>query len=147
MNSRLVVGLGNEIRGDDAAGLLTVRALRKLDPAGVDVKECTGDAASLAETIAQYPEVIVVDAVASAGPPGRVMEIRPESIGQHRRHGTHDAGLAEAIGLANVLGANPTMLVVGITGRSFELGNKPDSAVIRAAAELAVNLGETLECA
>lgn len=147
MNSLLVVGIGSEIRGDDAAGLLTVRALRKLEPTGVDVKECTGDAASLAETIAQYHDVIVVDAVASPGPAGRVMEIRPESIGTHRRHGTHDAGLAEAIGLAGALGANPTMLVIGITGRSFELGRKPDGAVIRAAAELAVDLEETLACA
>lgn len=147
MNSLLVVGLGNEIRGDDAAGLLTVRALRKLDPVGVDVKESTGDAASLAESIAQYSEVIVVDAVETTGMPGRVIEIPRESIAAQGRRGTHGAGLAEAIGLAGVLGGHPSVLVIGITGRKFELGSKPDPEVVRAAAELAVDLEETIECA
>lgn len=147
MNSLLVVGLGNDMRGDDAAGLLTVRALRRLDPQGADVRESSGDAAALAESIAQYSEVIVIDAIASPGMPGRVIELPKDAIVPTRRRGTHDAGLSEAIGLANALGAHPTVLVIGITGQSFDLGAKPDAAVVRAAAELAVNLEETLECA
>lgn len=147
MNSVLVAGLGNELRGDDAAGLLTARALRTLRPTDVDVEEYGGDAAALAEAISRHAHVIVVDAVASSAPAGSVTPLSPFEVSARSGSSTHGLGIREALELARALGAQPTVHVFGIAGRRFGLGDPPSAEVVRGATELALAIKEGLECA
>ena len=147
MNSVLVAGLGNEMRGDDAAGLLTARALRALRPSDVDVEEYGDDTAALAEAISRHAHVIVVDAVASSAPAGTVQPLSRERVVTRSEASTHGLGLREALELSRVLGAEPTVHVFGIAGRRFGLGDPPSAEVVRGATELAVAIKEGLACA
>jgi hydrogenase maturation protease len=146
VNRILVAGLGNELRGDDAAGLLAVRALRALAPDGIDIEE-HGDAASLTESMSRHEEVVVIDAVASDSSPGTVLQLSPDAASSRRATSSHGLGLRQAVALTQVLGANPTVRVFGITGRVFELGAEPSPGVVRAAAEVAARIRELFVCA
>lgn len=147
MNSVLVAGLGNELRGDDAAGLLTARALRRLGPRGVDVEEYAGDVAALAEAISHHSRVIVVDALASSAPAGTVTSLSPGQVSIRSGASTHGLGLRAALELARALGAEPKVHVFGIAGRSFGAGEPPSAEVARGARELAAAIKEGLACA
>jgi hydrogenase maturation protease len=143
----LVVGVGNDLRGDDAAGLLAVRRLAALGPLGVDVLEHTGDPVALAEAMSGHDEVVVIDAVCAGDEPGAVLELGAEA-GVLRGHASsHGLGLREALALAGLTGAPPAVRVIGIAGRRFDLGAPPSPAVIRAAAAVAARLLEARTCA
>jgi hypothetical protein len=67
----VVIGVGNERRGDDAAGLSVVRALSPLLPPGVEVAETHGEAEALVEAWEGADLAVVVDTASSGLPPGR----------------------------------------------------------------------------
>jgi hydrogenase maturation protease len=147
VNRILVAGLGNELRGDDAAGLLAARALRTLAVAGVDVEEHHQDAASLAESMCRHAEVVVVDAVAALGAPGTVLELTPDAGALRSATSSHGLALRQAVELARLLGAKPNVRVLAITGQTFALGAAPSPAVVRAAADVATRIREMFSCA
>ncbi|MGE5281705.1 MAG: hydrogenase maturation protease [Chloroflexota bacterium] len=135
---RLFVGIGNPLRGDDAAGLLAARALRARAPQGIEVRELEGEPVGLIEAWDGAEAVVVADAVASGGEPGEVHRVDaaagplPAALAGAS---THAMGLAEAVELARALDRLPSRLVVyGIEAASFETGTEP-SAAVRAAAE------------
>jgi hydrogenase maturation protease len=122
----IIIGIGNEYRGDDAVGLLAARRLWDLAPTKVTILENEGDGAQLMEAWTGADLVFVVDAVCSGAAPGTAHRFEakvsplPASI---FRHSTHAFGLAEAIELARALRQLPAQLVVyGIEGRDFEAG-------------------------
>lgn len=147
MSAILVAGLGSELRGDDAAGLLAARALARLCPRGIDVEEHQGDVPALAESMSRHEQVVVIDAVAGGGEPGRILRLTPESAVLRAATSSHGLGLREAVALAGVLGSAPAVHVFGITGGRFELGAAPCPEVVRAAAEVAVQIKEQYPCA
>ena len=61
----LIIGIGNEYRGDDAAGLLAARKLRNYDLKGIEVIENNGDGAELINKWTGRKKVILIDAVQS----------------------------------------------------------------------------------
>lgn len=149
--SPTVIGIGNEHRGDDAAGLLAVRILRERigEGAGVEIVEHRGDGASLLELWAGRDWVILVDAVHAPGPPGQVMrldaaegplEVEPE-------HGsTHAFGAAGAIEMARGLDRLPQRIeVYGITGSVFAMGAEAQPVVREAARTVARSIAEQIE--
>jgi hydrogenase maturation protease len=146
MTPPLVIGLGNEMRGDDAAGLLAARRLAAAALPGVRVAEHPGDAASLAAVLAGERRVVVIDAV-TGGAPGSVRELTPAALAGGGGWGSHGLGLAEAIALSAALGGAPQVRVIGIGGRRFGLGQEPSPEVVRAAALVARGLEEELACA
>ncbi len=130
---RLFVGIGNPLRGDDAAGLLAARALRKRGLAGVEVLELEGEPVDLIEAWDGAEAVVVADAVSSGGEPGELHRIDasegplPAALAGAS---THAMGLAEAVELARALDRLPPRLVVfGIEAASFETGAEPGPAV------------------
>jgi hydrogenase maturation protease len=155
VNRVLVVGLGNDMRGDDVAGLLVARALREMTLAGVDVEEHSGDVAVLAESMAHRAAVVVVDAVLADAPPGTVRELDPDHAVARTRSSSHGLGVADAISLARLLdarsGSDLRIRLIGIVGAEFGLGSPPSAAVSSAAEavaqRLATDLGESVRCA
>lgn len=134
-SSTLVVGIGNDDRGDDGAGLEVARRLRARGLADVTVRECASDSLELLHTWMKSSRVILVDAASAGGPPGRVSRFDAEHpLPAGVLYGsTHAWGVAQTVEMARVLGCAPAELVVyAIEGTSFELGGRLSRPVRRA---------------
>ncbi len=122
----LIIGLGNEARGDDAAGLAAVRRLKREFADHVEVLESAGDGVQLLHTWKNAPSVIVIDAASSGAPPGTVhrFDACADVLPAVRFGGsTHAFGLSEAVELARALGELPRRLIIyAIEGKGFETG-------------------------
>ena len=122
---RLVIGIGNPDRGDDAVGLAVARRVRDAAPADVTVAELDGDQLKLLDAWDGADEVYVVDAVCSGGRPGATYRFDASGpLGTRFAHrGTHTFSLAEVIELARALRRLPTRLAgYGIEAATFTLG-------------------------
>jgi hydrogenase maturation protease len=145
----LVIGVGNAYRGDDAAGLAVAGYLRALVPADVDIVEHAGDPVSLMDAWCGYGRVYLVDAVVAGGVPGSVYRFDADGEGalaaRSGGRGTHGAGVAEAVQLAQVLGLLPPHLTVyGIEGGSFDLGSVLSRAVRSAVTDVCARLSQEI---
>jgi hydrogenase maturation protease len=122
----LIIGLGNEYRGDDAVGLVVARRLGGAAPKGVRVLEESGEGAALIDSWQDADTVILLDAVHSGAKPGTIhrFDAHAQPIAKRFfRFSTHAFGLAEAVELARALGRLPPRLIVyGVEGKSFEAG-------------------------
>lgn len=125
----LVVGLGNEMRGDDGAGLVVARRLRARPcVAGIDVCELAGDPTELLDIWPDREAAVLIDTMRSGASPGTIrrLDASTEPLPARQRHGptsTHATGLAETIELARALGALPARLIVyAVEGRQYDAG-------------------------
>jgi len=134
-NSVLIIGIGNEFRGDDAAGILLARHLREHLSGGVPVLEHSGEGASLMELFAEHGRILVLDAVKADLVPGTVVclnAVRDRVPANFFHYSTHDFGLAEAVELARRLNRLPEALTIfGIVGRQFGFGDPVSAEVSR----------------
>ena len=113
------IGIGNEWRHDDGAGLEVARRLggRLLD----------GEPIGLVDALEGADEVTIVDAVFSGARPGtlHVFDVgsTPLPVALFGSSSTHALGLAEALEIARSLGRLPAHVrVVGIEGSRFDYG-------------------------
>jgi hydrogenase maturation protease len=127
----LVVGLGNGLRGDDAAGLDAARVIRSRAP-WLETIELEREPSALLELWPGRAQAIVIDAVAGVEP-GRVFRFDgadplPAEFGAGPS--THLLGLSEVIELGRELDRLPERLdVIGIEGSRFALGAPMTPAV------------------
>jgi hydrogenase maturation protease len=143
----LVIGVGNEWRSDDAAGLVVARRLAELAPE-VRVAERAGEPVDLLDAFADQDEVFLIDAVESGAPPGtihRVDATERNLADGPPRGSTHALSVAEAIELGRVLHRLPRrLLLFGIEGFSFAAGASLSPDVELAAERLAEELRDRL---
>jgi len=124
----LVVGLGNELRGDDGAGIEVARRVRERSrPTEVEVRELPGDPTALLDAWEGHEAVVAVDTMRSGAPPGTIRRLdasrEPLPTDLCGSTSTHAVGLGEAIELARALGRLPASLVVyAVEGRRFDAG-------------------------
>jgi hydrogenase maturation protease len=145
----LVIGLGNEHRGDDRSGLDVVRALRPRLKGRARVEECLSEGLALLDVWCDADRVLVVDAVRSGAPPGTVHRFEPGDgslAGFRTGTSTHGLSLAEACALAKGLGRLPRHLVIyGIEAENFEVGSGLSPPVARGVEEATARILEELE--
>jgi hydrogenase maturation protease len=148
---RIVIGIGNPNRGDDAAGPAVVRRLRGALPGDTELVEHSGEATALLGLLAGATAAFLVDACASGAPAGTI----------HRRDlhegdlppaaamlSSHGLGLAAALALARALNQLPPRCIVyAIEGQSFDWGTSLSPPVANAvdavASRLRAELSET----
>lgn len=143
--NRLVIGLGNPDRGDDAVGVEVANRVRALGPSGVDVV-VTDDPASLLDLWAGVDDVVVVDAMVSHREAGSVVRLDVAGTGVPGHGwasaGSHAFGLGAAVELSRALGTLPPSLVlVGVEVGATEAGaglTPAVSAAIDTAADAAL---------
>lgn len=131
--STLIIGIGNDFRGDDDAGLLAARALTARHLPGVTVIERSGDGAALMQAWDGATAVILIDAVQAGGQPGTIYRIdasRETVPVDAFSASSHLLGVGAAVEMARALGELPPRLIVyGIEGSSFEMGAALSPAV------------------
>jgi hydrogenase maturation protease len=136
----LVIGIGNEYRSDDGAGLAVIRALKEKNLPGTQLTECAGDGLNLIDTWKVAKVVILVDAVSSESEPGTIFRYNALTgpIPTHLSfHSTHTFGVAEAIEIGNTLHQlPPNLLLFGIEGTNFATGTNISSEVENAIQEV-----------
>jgi hydrogenase maturation protease len=134
--SIVVIGVGNEYRSDDGAGIAVARQLRMLFPIGVTILEESGEGGTLIEAWKGATWVMLVDAVRSGATPGTIRRldarVAPVPIGFFH-YSTHAFSVAEAVELARSLDQLPAHLILyGIEGENFSAGVELSSAVEQA---------------
>ncbi len=145
---RVVFGLGNPDRGDDAAGRLVARRLREMLPADVTVLDQDGDAASLVPALRAQDAVWLVDAACSGAPAGTVHRLdcaAGDAPPAGPASSSHGLGVAEALALARALGSLPRQCVLyAIEGADFTPGAPPGAAIVAAAQAVAERIADEL---
>jgi len=133
MSRPLVVGVGNPDRGDDAIGPHVAARVAALGPPGVDVVE-RGEPVDLVPHLLERDHMVIVDAAAPRGRPGRlrvhVVGATAPAAGAGGAGGTHGFGVAEAVELARALGRLPARLVlIGVEAGTLAAGEPLSAAV------------------
>jgi hydrogenase maturation protease len=142
--SVVIIGVGNDFRRDDGAGLAAVRELRGSAPRNVTIVELEGEATTLIEAWSGCHLAIVVDAVKGGNDAGHVY--RFDALAERLPAAlfpcsTHAFGISAAIELARALGRLPGRLVIyGIEGHSFNRGRGLTENVGRAVEEAAARI-------
>jgi hydrogenase maturation protease len=106
-NKILVLALGNDIMGDDAAGLIASRELKNIFEDKIDVFELASAGFALIDILEGYEKVLILDSVpAETGSAGKIKELTKDSFSNHISWSPHYAGLPEMIALAKKLEIN-----------------------------------------
>jgi hydrogenase maturation protease len=123
-----VLGLGNVLMGDDAAGPWVVEHLRAeydLGP-GVSVSDLGTPGLDLAPHLSGARVIVLVDTVKADGPPGTLRLYRKDEVLRYPllpRTSPHDPAVKETLLYLDLAGAGPEeLLLVGIVPGKVEKG-------------------------
>lgn len=126
----LVIGCGNLLRGDDAAGPTLARRLRDRGlPAGVDCRDGGTGGIDVALWMRGVPRVILVDACRSGAPPGTLLEwsdLDPAACPAPAGIDLHGCRWDQALALARLVwGGRPPARIdaILVEGASFVPGD------------------------
>lgn len=131
-----IVGCGNLLRGDDAAGILVAQRLVEL---GIPAIMHSGEALGLINAWSGCDDVLLIDAVVTGSTPGTVhlWDASQQQLPSSSHASSHGIGVAEAIELARTLGVLPKRLrVYGMEGREFRTGAEVSPEVRTACEEV-----------
>ncbi|UCG03757.1 MAG: hydrogenase maturation protease [Candidatus Heimdallarchaeota archaeon] len=76
----LVLGIGNELAGDDIIGITAVREVAKIGPADIDYKQLSTGGLQVLETMLGYDKVLIVDSVETTSPTKRILRLKSEDL-------------------------------------------------------------------
>lgn len=134
----MVVGVGNDFRGDDGAGLAVVRSLGMRPLEDVGIVELKDDVTGLLDHLHECDTAIIIDAVKAGDQPGTIHSFDASHKAlpaSHTRQSTHGISIGSLLELARLQGKLPRRIVVyGIEGEQFEHNSRLTPQV-----ELAVN--------
>jgi hydrogenase maturation protease len=126
----LVLGIGQSLRGDDAAGLDAVRLWQETHPqtaerVRVEVSELPG--LGLLDLLTGADAAILVDAVKTEAEAGAVIRVGPEELASFTpdAQSAHGWGVAETLQLGRSLYpslAQVRVMLIGIVGEDFGMG-------------------------
>lgn len=139
----LVIGCGNRLCGDDAAGPELIRRLMARGlPAGVRCLDAATDGIAVIDAMRNVPRMILVDACASGAEPGTILELTeadietppPGRVSVHAIRWNHALVLARQL-----LGSAypPAVAIRLIEGVSFQPGDSLSPVVAKALERLA----------
>jgi hydrogenase maturation protease len=103
-HSTLLLALGNDIMGDDAAALVAAACLKDQRLDDVDVSDTIEAGLALLEILSGYKQVLLLDTIVTGQhPPGAVLELSQKDFTKVLGSSPHYAGLPEVIELARQL--------------------------------------------
>jgi len=101
--SLVILGLGNDLLGDDGIGLLAAEALRPCESPQVTVRTTAQSGLYLLEHLQGFDDAIVIDS-AVGDHPGEIRELKGVDVRPMVVPSAHYAGLPEALALAQASG-------------------------------------------
>jgi hydrogenase maturation protease len=135
-----IIGLGNELRGDDAVGLLVARRLRQEVGDCIKVIEAEMVGVDLISLMEGARVAILIDAARSGQSPGTIYRLDASASSIARQmffHSSHALGISEALELARAIGVLPPRVIVyGIEAGNTEAGQALSSPVANALDEV-----------
>ncbi|MFO0700726.1 MAG: hydrogenase maturation protease [Nitrospira sp.] len=135
-----IIGLGNELRGDDGVGLLAARRLRQAIGDRAEVIEAEMAGVELIGLMEGARVAILIDAVQSEQSPGIIHRLDVSAGPIAVRvvpHSSHAIGISEALELARVMGVLPQRVIVyGIEVGNMETGQALSIPVAHAVEEV-----------
>ena len=144
----VVVGIGNDFRGDDGAGIAAARMLRESALQGVEVVELNGEVTGLLDRLDNCETLIVIDATQSQSPPGTIHRFDasrnplPDDRGRRSTHGISIGSVIEIGRAQNLLPGR--VVVFGVEGATFDhgatLNPSVENAVKSLVKEIVLNL-------
>jgi hydrogenase maturation protease len=110
----LILGLGNDLLGDDAVGIIAAQRLSKIVGGRIDIIECNVAGVALLDVLVGYDRVIIFDAFHSGKHhPGTVLEMSVDDLRPIPGMSPHYAGLPEVISIGRSLGLNvPDVILI-----------------------------------
>jgi hydrogenase maturation protease len=145
----LVLGLGNDLLGDDGVGLWLVETLRRRPSlAGFDFETADGSGLGLLDLLDGHDRAYVVDCIAAGnGDVGRVERLSAEELADRSVNlSSHYAGLPQVLALGRELGlAMPDVRVLAVrVGDPFRIGTDFSPDLDRRLPALAAEIERTL---
>jgi hydrogenase maturation protease len=139
----IILGVGNQILGDDGVGIHVVNELKKqLNNPNITIDEAITGGMNLLELLLGYDKAIIVDAVKTEdGENGEVKRIPLGDFSTKHSCNPHDVSLIEAIEMAKKMGEDRTpreIIVIGVMMKEIpcefgeKLSNKIAAAVPKA---------------
>jgi hydrogenase maturation protease len=106
MNTKpLIVGLGNELMGDDGVGVTATRRLRADNTVCADIIDCNLSGVSLIDVLSGYSKVIFIDAVrTNEHSIGDLVELNLDDFRSIPSVSPHHTGLPELVDISRKLG-------------------------------------------
>ncbi|WP_084525539.1 hydrogenase maturation protease [Nocardia vaccinii] len=135
----VVIGIGNEYRGDDGIGPLVAARLDRLELPGVLVAVCDGEPGNLLDLWEGADLAVVVDAVlCRPSTPGRIRRTTADALrGVTAAASSHTLGVPDAVRLGRALGRLPRELVViAVEAARLDLGTELSEPVAAAIPEI-----------
>jgi hydrogenase maturation protease len=141
----LILGIGQSLRGDDAAGLEAVKLWQAQHPdnaAKVQVELSELPGLALLDLLEGMEAAVLVDAVQTSEPAGTVLHLGPDELTGFTQDAAsaHGWGVAETLILGHSLFpslAKCKVTLIGIVGKDFRIGAglSPDvrEALVKAA--------------
>lgn len=132
----LIVGVGNEIMGDDGIGPAVINELERLDqlPSCVDLLDEGAGGMRIIHDIEGYDKVLIIDAADFGGEPGEHRMFRPEEVSTKKElsgRSLHEMDLIKTIELARLMGTAPGEIwIMAVQPKVVSLG-KPLSTELR----------------
>ncbi len=124
----LVIGLGNEYRGDDAVGIEIVRRLADRVMPEVSVVESSGEGTELMRLWEEREVVFLIDAIQANGEPGKIYRFTDANIDEFEQCfycSSHLFSVPQALRMSHELGTIPDQIVIfGVAGRQFNFGDQ-----------------------
>ncbi len=147
----VVVGLGSELLGDDAAGLKVVDILKgSFSNKCVDFKKCYSTGFEIMENIEGYDTAIIIDSICTGRhKKGEIVKINPEEIRYSTRIASfHDFDLLSSVELGKRLNLKmpPTIMIYGIEieeTTDFSDGLSPE--IKETVSELAIQIRQDIK--
>jgi hydrogenase maturation protease len=138
----VVLGIGNTILTDEAAGVRAAEALEKAYALPADVQVIDGGTSGMEmiEDLAGADLLIVLDVVKSGNAPGTLVRIAGDAVPRffRRKLSPHQIGLPDVLASLELLGTMPGAIIVhGVEPVSLELGTEMTETIARAVPMLA----------
>ena len=75
-----MLGIGNELAGDDIIGIKAVREVEEIGPSEIDYKQISTGGLQVLESILGYDKVLIVDSVETNSPNNRILKLNSKDF-------------------------------------------------------------------
>ena len=132
----VIIGIGNELRNDDIAGILIIEKLQGKLSSNIKLIDCGQVPENFTKDIINYSpnRIIIVDIVDFGGSPGDITSIKKDEI-RGISFSTHNYDLSLFIKyIENFI--SPEINIIGIQPKSYDLGTELSGEVDGAIGEI-----------